>query len=185
MLQAVADWHEQRWLKAFPHATEVVGHGDIRPQGTDCPGPIVRGLIHSGRLLDGKSSSSKPAAKPASKPTPPTGRRPNPLPPFPLPKGYYFGRDDNTKWSVSGRHQRSFKGRRDTEWIKAFANQLKARGWRVGKGQTWLSRHGNDGVWGDEYDALCRAFQADQKLRLVDGKAGAATWRAASMNPIT
>lgn len=29
----------------FPHATRVVGHRDIRPEPTDCPGDIVAGMI--------------------------------------------------------------------------------------------------------------------------------------------
>jgi peptidoglycan hydrolase-like protein with peptidoglycan-binding domain len=68
MLAALADWHRTRWLATSPHATEVVRHGDIRPAGTDCPGPIVRALIRSGRILT--SAAGKPAAKPAPQPKP-------------------------------------------------------------------------------------------------------------------
>jgi hypothetical protein len=36
--------------KIFPRSEAIVGHGQIRPGGTDCPGPAVRALIGSGRL---------------------------------------------------------------------------------------------------------------------------------------
>lgn len=58
-----------RWLRtalvlpAHPKATRVVGHGDIRPRGTACPGPAVAALIRSGQL-------TKAAPKPAPKPAP-------------------------------------------------------------------------------------------------------------------
>lgn len=45
-----------RWLRTevilrrFPRATRVVGHGQVRPAGTDCPGPAVLGRIASGSL---------------------------------------------------------------------------------------------------------------------------------------
>lgn len=32
----------------FPNSRRVVGHGDIRPGGTECPGPIVQRLINIG-----------------------------------------------------------------------------------------------------------------------------------------
>lgn len=34
----------------FPKATRIVGHQDIRPEPTSCPGPAVMGLIHAGRF---------------------------------------------------------------------------------------------------------------------------------------
>lgn len=34
----------------FPQASRIVGHQDIRPEPTSCPGPAVMGLIHAGRF---------------------------------------------------------------------------------------------------------------------------------------
>lgn len=49
LLAAFADWQETRWLTRWPAATRVTGHGLIH--GTDCPGPAVRRLIETGRIL--------------------------------------------------------------------------------------------------------------------------------------
>lgn len=38
------------WRRVFPLADDVVCHGDIRPGGTECPGPILRKLVHAGEL---------------------------------------------------------------------------------------------------------------------------------------
>lgn len=138
---------------------QAVLHGDIIPLPAPTPAP------------------SRPAPKPA-------GARPSPLPGFPLPSGYYFGRDDGTRYSVSGEHRRRFGGVLDRDWIKAFVNQLIERGWPCGKDKRYLTRFGNDGVIGDEYVELFRAFQRDQRLA-DDGKVGVRTWAAASTNPIT
>ena len=103
---------------------------------------------------------------------------------FPLPKGHWFGADDGTDRSHSGLHGRKTDGKLDATHIKAWATQLGKRGWRVGKGKTWLSEHGNDGKWGAEYNALCEAVQRDQGLA-PDRKCGPATWNAAFDNPVT
>lgn len=34
--------------RVFPNGRRIVGHGDIRPGGTECPGPAVRRLIRVG-----------------------------------------------------------------------------------------------------------------------------------------
>lgn len=49
LLAAFVDWRETRWLARWPAATRVTGHGLIH--GTDCPGPAVRELIETGRIL--------------------------------------------------------------------------------------------------------------------------------------
>lgn len=49
MLAAWTAWRTKVWLRTWPHATRIVGHGDIH--GTSCPGPQVRGLIRSGRII--------------------------------------------------------------------------------------------------------------------------------------
>lgn len=121
-----------------------------------------------------------------SKPKPPAEGKPAPGPDvaFPLPAGHWFGDDDGTPRSHSGGHGRKTKGKLDATWIKTWASQLGKRGWSIGKGKTWLSEHGNDGEWGDEYDALCEAFQRDQGLP-DDRKNGPRTWNAAFDNPVT
>lgn len=40
----------RRFRERFPKATRIVGHQDIRPEPTTCPGPAVMGLIHAGRF---------------------------------------------------------------------------------------------------------------------------------------
>lgn len=52
MVAAIQDWRAGPWLDRYPHATKIVGHGDIRPEPTECPGPAVRALIASGDLLE-------------------------------------------------------------------------------------------------------------------------------------
>lgn len=129
--------------------------------------------------------AGKPKLKAAPKsPSKPKGKVPGPGHTFPLPSGAYFGPKSGPNRSYSGFHNRSVGGKTDRQWIKEWATQLGRRGWSVGKGKTWLSRSGNDGLWGNEYAALCKAFQRDQGLT-VDGLAGKATWDAAFQNPIT
>jgi hypothetical protein len=64
LLAAFNDWRRTRVLVKYPTATRVVGHRDIRPTGTDCPGPLTEALIKSGRIL------SAPTPAPAPTPTP-------------------------------------------------------------------------------------------------------------------
>lgn len=40
----------------FPGGTAVVGHGDIRPDGTDCPGPAARAALEAGELTPGHTT---------------------------------------------------------------------------------------------------------------------------------
>ncbi|MBM0203500.1 peptidoglycan-binding protein [Micromonospora sp. STR1s_5] len=131
--------------------------------------------------LDELGSAPKPPSAPPSKPKP----APGPRLPFPLPAGYYFGRDDGDDESVSGKYNRRFKGKTDRQWLVEFGKQLARRGWAIGRGKRWLGgKDGNNGVFGPEYDGLVRAFQADQGLT-VDGELGAKTWAAAFNNPVT
>lgn len=103
---------------------------------------------------------------------------------FPLPKGYYFGPKSGGNKSVSGYYKRTFRAKVDRDHLKDWANQLKKRGWSIGRGKSYLSKSGNDGLYGSEYKALIRAFQKDQKLA-VDGLLGRDTWRAAFHNKVT
>ena len=36
------------WRRIFPRATRIVGHNDVRPEPTACPGPAVSHLIDTG-----------------------------------------------------------------------------------------------------------------------------------------
>lgn len=103
---------------------------------------------------------------------------------FPLPSGHWFGVDDGSNASHSGLHGRVTKGKKDSEWIQIFVNQLKLRGWNAKKGGSYLTRYGNDGKFGDEVGDLVEAFQRDQRLT-ADRKLGPKTWNAAFLNPVT
>lgn len=127
-------------------------------------------------------SGSKPA--PTPKPKPASRPAPEPTIAFPLPTGYYFGPKNGPAQSVSGYYGRKFKGKTDREWIKTWAGQLAKRGWSIGKGKRWLTKYGNDGLYGSEYRELIIAFQKDQDL-IPDGKLGLHTWNAAYRNPVT
>lgn len=103
---------------------------------------------------------------------------------FPLPAGHYFGPKDGPNTSVSGFYDRSFRGKKDAEWLQIFVRQLRKRGWNAIEGGRYLTRWGNDGRYGDEYGDLVEAFQRDQKLTR-DRKLGPLTWRAAFENPVS
>lgn len=161
-------------------ATRKMGHRD--GYATSCPGNEIEAWVQNGMPVLGVASPL-PAPLPVPvTPRPKPTRAPGPHHAFPLPSGYYFGKDDGTKYSVSGNYGRVFKGRTDTSWIQEFASQLTRRGWNI---RTYLRRYGNDGHFGDEYISLVKAFQKDQHMRLVDGKVGYNTWHAAYENPVT
>ena len=46
-IEAFVQWRRSIWLKAWPAATAVVGHGDLH--ATDCPGTALGALVRSGR----------------------------------------------------------------------------------------------------------------------------------------
>ncbi len=134
-------------------------------------------------FLDDRYAKADPTPKPKPKPAPKPKQIPGPRYAFPLPAGYYFGVDDGTKFSVSGKYGRSFKGHPDAWWIKEFFTQLERRGWDVRT--QWLKTYGNDGRVGGDEVALIRAFQKDQRLKDIDGRIGPKTWTAAFFNPVT
>lgn len=39
-----------RFRHIFPNADQILGHQDVRPDPTACPGPLVMDLIHRGRF---------------------------------------------------------------------------------------------------------------------------------------
>jgi hypothetical protein len=152
-------------------------HGQLA--ATACPGERLADWVTD--HLAGHDGGDEPG-----RPTvPPTGTpAPGPEIPFPLPSGYFFGPASGGPESVSGAYGRRFNGRRDSEWLQEWTNQLARRGWSIGKGRTWLRQYGNDGEYGREYEALITAFQRDQNLT-PDGLLGPKTWAAAYRNPIT
>ena len=155
-------------------ALKLLGH---RERGsTECPGDEIYNWIHAGLPIVGGTPSTPPtnAGKPA----------PGPALAFPLPSGSYFGPASGGDNSVSGKYERTFKGKTDREWLKTWVNQLTRRGWSIGPGKSYLSGAGNDGIYGPEYKTLIEAFQRDQHLD-VDGLLGVKTWDAAYHNKIS
>ena len=146
------------------------------------------GVKDDGIVGESTMSAWEKAGKPKlakSKPAPkPKGKVPGPGYDFPLPSGAYFGPKSGPNNSYSGFHNRSVRGKTDREWIKEWAKQLSRRGWSVGKGKAYLSRSGNDGLWGGEYAALCKAFQRSQGLP-QDSLCGKRTWDEAFKRPVT
>ncbi|WP_320069747.1 M15 family metallopeptidase [Micromonospora sp. RTGN7] len=152
--------------------------GDYEGRPDDMHFEIVAGVAKVERVA--ARLTGNPAPTPPSKPGRPA---PGPEIPYPLPKRYFFGPESGGDESVSGVHARRFAGHTDRYWIQTWANQLRRRGWPVGQGRRYLTRAGNDGKFGPEYDQLVRAFQRDQALS-VDGELGPMTWAAAYRNPI-
>jgi len=120
----------------------------------------------------------------ASVPSTDTRPAPGPSYDFPLPSGHYFGPKHGGNESVSGYYDRVFNGRRDSEWLQIWVDQLRKRGWDARRGGDYLAEHGSDGHYGSEHEELIRAFQEDQGL-VVGGLLGPVTWRAAFENPVT
>lgn len=137
-----------------------------------------------GLTVEGLAGPDTIGALKAGKPKAPKPSIPGTAIPFPYEKGGYIGPRSGPNRSHSGIGGRSTNGRPDQEWNKEFVRQLVRRGWNARKGGTYLSKHGNDGKYGAELEALIRAFQRDQGLT-VDGLAGKDTWDAAFTNPIT
>jgi GH25 family lysozyme M1 (1,4-beta-N-acetylmuramidase) len=51
MVTAVRDWRRTRWLARYPKAVHVVGHKDVRPDPTECPGPAVYAMVTDGTFV--------------------------------------------------------------------------------------------------------------------------------------
>lgn len=135
-------------------------------------------------MVDGLAGPEVIGALKAGKSKPATPSVPGVVIPFPYEDGGYIGPRSGPNRSHSGIGGRVTNGRPDQEWNQEFVRQLVRRGWNARKGGTYLTRHGNDGKYGTEYEALIRAFQRDQGLT-VDGLAGRDTWDAAFNNPVT
>lgn len=166
-------------LVAMRHETmRKMAHRD--GTSTSCPGDQLAAWVHQGMPIGVASPipSVPSVVKPPAKANPPGPRHP-----FPLPAGYYFGTNDGSRYSVSGRYGRVFRGRADRSWLQEFGSQMARRGWSVGRGKKWLPS-GNDGYFGPEYAALVKAFQNDRGLT-ADAKLGKRTWDAAFLGRVS
>lgn len=134
---------------------------------TACPGGLsIDHVLELARALNAGRPGPKPA--PATRPaaggtTPPT---------FPLPAGHYFGPRyplSNTR-SVSGYYSHR-------EDLRRVQRRMIERGYT-------FPLHGPDGLYGDEFAANVRHFQADKGL-VVDELVGRDTWNALWTAPVT
>ena len=145
----------------------VVGHRELWSRhrasyATACPGGMpLDAIVDRARAIVSAGSSTAPAAAP------------KPVafaPPFPLPAGAYFGPKSGPVASVSG----YFSHREDA---RVAQRRMQARGYT-------FPRFGIDGLYGDEWAANIRHFQADKGLH-VDGLLGIDTWTALWTTPVT
>lgn len=163
-------------------------------KSTACPGKysgrigeLVKAVNaeHEARKKGGGKKPSKPAPSKPSKPSRPKGEVPGPGYDFPWPEGHYIGPKSGPDRSHSGFYKnRKWSGKYDEAWLKALPEQLIRRGWSIGKGKTYLTKHGIDGRYGSEYAALIRAFQKEQGLA-VDDLGGRQVWDEAFKKPVT
>lgn len=165
-------------------------HSDYK--STACPGKYSDML---GKLVQDvnaeharrKSGGSKPKPPPKPQPAPkpkPTGKVPGPGHAFPWPSDHYIGPKSGPDRSRSGFYDRTANGKTDREWIKELVTQLGRRGWSVGKGKTYLTKFGNDGLYGRELGDLIEAFQREQGLA-VDRLGGREVWNEAFFGAVT
>lgn len=152
-------------------------------------GPALEKAVRSyqqsrGLTVDGLAGKDTIGALKSGAPKAETPSVPGTVIPFPYERGGYIGPRSGPNRSHSGIGGRSTNGRPDREWNKEWVRQLVRRGWNARKGGTYLTKFGNDGKYGAEFEALVRAFQKDQGLA-VDGLVGKDTWDAAFKNPVT
>lgn len=170
MNRDIGNFRSRPYSGSNPHTKHV--HISLYQRSTAEKDPRSWGL--------GEPSSSTPAPSKPSK-----GKAPGPGYAFPWPAGHYIGPKSGPDRSHSGFYShRTAKGKTDSQWIKELVIQLGRRGWSVGKGETWLTKFGNDGKYGKELEALIRAFQRSQGLA-VDGLAGADVWNEAFKGDVT
>lgn len=149
-------------------------HGSLRYwkhkdwKNTDCPGrysnklgDLVKAVnAERKRRKGGKGSTSSAAPKP--------GSTSSAAPPFPLPRGHWYGVESKDPRNHSGYWQRDRAG------IKQWQQQMKRRGWRINA----------TGRFDQRSRTVARAFQKEKGLR-VDGGVGPETWAAAWTAPVT
>lgn len=118
-------------------------------------------MDHVHALFSGKSPGRAPADAGSA------GSSAGSAPPFPLPRGHYFGPRSGPVSSVSG----YYSHRAD---LRRWQAQMRRRGWRISA----------DGLWGGQSASVLKAFQREKGLT-VDGLLGPASWLAAWQLPIT
>ncbi|RKS06785.1 peptidoglycan hydrolase-like protein with peptidoglycan-binding domain [Nocardiopsis sp. Huas11] len=150
-------------------AGTVKGHRDF--VSTSCPGQKAYDMVRDGTFRKAaKWGDDAPDEdeRPAPAPDPP--RPPGPgteAPPFPLPSGHAFGPRSGPDWQVSGYYSHR-------EDLRRWQRRMRDRGWVITP----------DGLYGDQTEAVTRAFQREKQLG-VDGLIGARTWAAAWTATIT
>lgn len=171
----VADTRPGRRGLAY-HAMGVPGNGLVRggvawstAQGKVCPGarrirqiretivPLISAAVAADALPD---VARKPAA-----PTPPPAVK---APPFPLPKGHWYGPQSSDTHNHSGYYAQDRVG------ILVWQNRMVQRGWTLTR----------DGRFGPQCADVARSFQRQEGLD-DDGLVGAKTWAASWVAAIT
>jgi hypothetical protein len=155
------------------HVNDVVQHN--RWTGKNCPTFLrsgAHGITWDEFLAlvgtEPVSNPVQPAPTPAPKPTGPVVVAPGvPAPPFPLPRGWYFGPKSGPEESVSG-----FYSHRED--LRRWQQRMKDRGWAINP----------DGLYGSETAGVAHAFQVEKHLDM-DSLIGPETWAAAWTAPIT
>lgn len=126
-----------------------LGHRDL--YSTECPGDVLEGRA---QLRDGRAVP-KPRKKPSVT-----------APPFPLPRGHWFGVPDSDPRNHSG-----FYSAADRKALKPWQAQ-------VNKVLVPERHHvAVDGLFGPNTQSACKALQRLRKLK-VDGLLGPKTWEA-------
>ncbi len=127
---------------------------------TSCPGDALRGWLQAGHPTPSGLPSGVELAAPIPAPT-------LDAPPFPLPRGNYFGPRSGPTRSVSGYYSHR-------EDLRTWQQRMKDRGWRIDA----------DGLYGPETARVARGFQSEKGLT-ADGLIGPDTWDAAWTSPLT
>ena len=161
---------------------DYVGHSDWANKV--CPGPFIYPWTHAGMLpitaplVAVTPLPVAPAPAPVKPPTK-VGET-SPAPVFPLGrcrahnKQMWYGPKSSLDHQVSGWFNTQADGTKGSDNLAKWQRQMAYRGWKITP----------DGLWGDETERVCRAFQAEKGL-VVDGKVGAKTWAMAWTAPIT
>lgn len=134
-------------------ADAVRTHAQVRPSPTECPGAYLTKLATTGQLA--------PGGGPVGTAKGPTKAGTSTPPPFPLPRGSYFGPESGPDRSVSG-----FHGHRGD--LMRWQTRMVSLDYDLEP----------DGRYGPETAGVARALQRRARLD-VDGLVGPATWAAA------
>lgn len=142
---------------------------DWSPVIKTCPGlarrPQVQQVIDRAVALVREEVTPAPPEPGPVSPAP--ERQPGVLaPPFPLPRGWYFGPRSGPRHCVSGYHSHR-------ESLAFWQRRMGKRGWKITA----------DGLYGPKTAQVTKAFQRNKGL-VADGLIGPATWSAAWTMPL-